>query len=165
MGDLADQLLVRVGFCARGSVVSRNSPRYARVVLRWWTPLICRGAPLSTAARIFSRAAHAGGGGQRRPEAVPPGTGAQRRPLRTAVGKRYASHDGMGQPRAADLGAAGTLAIGAGGASYPRIASGRRSLRPRALPGPGRAVTAQRRGARGRPGLSRCSGRTSGPAT
>lgn len=39
MGELADQLLVGAGICARGSVVSRNSPRYARLLLRWWTPL------------------------------------------------------------------------------------------------------------------------------
>jgi hypothetical protein len=37
--DLSDQLLVGTGFCARGSVVCRNSQRYARGPLRWWTPL------------------------------------------------------------------------------------------------------------------------------
>ena len=39
MGDLSDQLLVGTGFCARRSVVCRNSQQYVQGLLRWWTPL------------------------------------------------------------------------------------------------------------------------------
>ena len=39
MGDLSGQLLVATGFCARGSVVCRNSPQYVQSLLRWCTPL------------------------------------------------------------------------------------------------------------------------------
>jgi hypothetical protein len=77
----------------------------ADVAVTLCATLICRGARCQR-RRGFSpvhnwrRLSTAAGG-------RPIGTGAQRRPLRTAVAKRYASHDGMGQPPAADLGAAG----------------------------------------------------------
>jgi hypothetical protein len=35
MGDLSDQLLVGTGFCARRSVVCRNSQQYVQGLLRW----------------------------------------------------------------------------------------------------------------------------------
>ena len=39
LGDLSEQLLVGVGIIARGSDARRNSQRYARPSIRWWTPL------------------------------------------------------------------------------------------------------------------------------
>jgi hypothetical protein len=38
-GDLGDQLRQGGGVIARGGVACRNSPRYARSPIGWWTPL------------------------------------------------------------------------------------------------------------------------------